>query len=160
MMSSRYSDNLNEIRFLQEMEEAGQMPIRVRYAITPNEITPFVDEFYKPLIHQQNSSTAIHVSPINYNHEDDNSNGSSSSSSNSLSMCTCHHVDFTAPFRFTKLPIHAGGGYCILGAVKLISDGSLSSHTAAMTRPYQYDVGTDGDLNSEMDEVAIAQWLH
>lgn len=66
---------------------------------------------------------------------------------------------FTQPWCFTALPPSLGGGYFFLGAVKIISDGSLCSRSAAMNRPYGYNVCTDGDLNSELDEDAIAVLL-
>ena len=67
--------------------------------------------------------------------------------------------DFTLPHRFTMVPPAAGGGYLLLGAVKLFSDGSLSSRTAAMNRPYGYDVETGGDIDSEQEDTAIATFL-
>lgn len=66
---------------------------------------------------------------------------------------------FTQPFRFTCTPPEQGGGYCILGAIKLFSDGSLSSQTAAMNRPFNKEVRTDGDVNSDLDDAAIAAFL-
>lgn len=69
------------------------------------------------------------------------------------------HDDFTLPFRFTCVPPERGGGYLVLGAVKLFSDGSLSSQTAAMNRPFNREVRTDGDLDSDLDDAAIAAFL-
>lgn len=66
---------------------------------------------------------------------------------------------FTAPYRFTCATPANGGGYCVLGAVKLFSDGSLSSMTAAMNRPYSADIRTDGDVNSDLDDDAIAAFI-
>ncbi|KPI86016.1 hypothetical protein ABL78_4919 [Leptomonas seymouri] len=66
---------------------------------------------------------------------------------------------FTLPYRFTMVPPEQGGGYLLLGAVKLVSDGSLSSRTAAMNRPYGTDVATDGDIDSEQEDGTIAAFL-
>ncbi|CAG9567319.1 hypothetical protein LMJF_03_0930 [Leishmania major strain Friedlin] len=67
--------------------------------------------------------------------------------------------DFTLPYRFTMTPPAAGGGYLLLGAVKLFADGSLSSRTAAMNRPYGYNVTTEGDIDSDLDDAAISALL-
>ncbi|KAK7196858.1 Amidohydrolase/Amidohydrolase family [Novymonas esmeraldas] len=66
---------------------------------------------------------------------------------------------FTRPYRFTMTPPAAGGGYLLLGAVKLFSDGSLSSRTAAMNRPYGCNVTTEGDIDSDLDDAAIGALL-
>ncbi|EPY19075.1 amidohydrolase [Strigomonas culicis] len=66
---------------------------------------------------------------------------------------------WTAPHCFTCRPPQEGGGFLFLGAVKLFSDGALGSRTAAMNRPYGYDVLTDGDLNSDLDDAALAAVL-
>ncbi|KAI5687398.1 Amidohydrolase family [Leishmania braziliensis] len=66
---------------------------------------------------------------------------------------------FMLPYRFTMTPPAAGGGYLLLGAVKLFADGSLSSRTAAMNRPYGYNVMTEGDISSDLDDAEISAIL-
>ncbi|KAG5511955.1 hypothetical protein JKF63_07780 [Porcisia hertigi] len=66
---------------------------------------------------------------------------------------------FTLPYRFTMTPPAVGGGYLLLGAVKLFSDGSLSSRTAAMNRPFGYNAATEGDIDSDLDDAAISAIL-
>lgn len=119
MMSTQFEDNISEVKFLQEMEEAGLMHLRVRYAVPAKDMDRLVNEFYSLVL------------------------GASQ-----------RHDAFTLPFRFTPTPLQQGGGYCILGAVKLFSDGSLSSRTAAMNRPFDYDVTTEGDVDSDGEEMA------
>ncbi|KAG5488067.1 hypothetical protein LSCM4_08292 [Leishmania orientalis] len=123
MMSAMYTDNVNEIAFLAQMEREGAMRLRVRYGVPLNEVEHFMDKFYRVMA----------------------ADAARSSRSDA----------FTLPYRFTMTPPAAGGGYLLLGAVKLFADGSLSSRTAAMNRPFGYDVTTEGDIDSDMDDAAI-----
>ncbi|CAD2222701.1 amidohydrolase [Angomonas deanei] len=66
---------------------------------------------------------------------------------------------FTLPHRFTCIPPQEGGSFFFLGAIKLFGDGALGSRTAAMNRPYGYNVQTEGDINSELEDVDIEKIL-
>ncbi|GET85597.1 hypothetical protein LtaPh_0308800 [Leishmania tarentolae] len=127
MMSTTYTDNVNEIDFLAQMEREGKMRLRVRYGVPPNEVERFMGKFYQVMVTDAAQS------------------GRSDA--------------FTLPYRFTMTPPAAGGGYLLLGTVKLFADGSLSSRTAAMNRPYGYNVTTEGDIDSDLDDAAISAIL-
>lgn len=127
MMSTTYTDNVNEIGFLAQMEREGAMRLRVRYGVPLNDVERFMDKFYRVMATEAAQS------------------GRSDA--------------FTLPYRFTMTPPAAGGGYLLLGAVKLFADGSLSSRTAAMNRPYGYNVTTEGDIDSDLDDASISAIL-
>lgn len=120
MMSTRFADNVSEVRFLTEAEREGSMRVRVRYGVPVSAMDAVVRNYHASV------------------------------------ACDTGRTDaFRLPYRFTCTAPEAGGGYCVLGAVKLFSDGSLSSRTAAMTRPYGCDVATGGDINSDLEQAAI-----
>ncbi|KPA73444.1 hypothetical protein ABB37_09885 [Leptomonas pyrrhocoris] len=127
MMSTTFTDNINDIAFLAEAERRGAMRLRVRYGVPLNDVERFVATFYRAMAEEATR--------------------------------TDRRDGFTLPFRFTMTPPALGGGYLVLGAVKLFSDGSLSSRTAAMNRPYGSEVTTEGDIDSEQEDGAIAAFL-
>jgi predicted amidohydrolase YtcJ len=139
MMSTTFTDNISDIAFLADAERRGAMRLRVRYGVPLNDVGRFVAQFQQPVLQSVDS----------------NGGGSGGDVGNDDGR----HDAFTLPYRFTMLPPLQGGGYLLLGAVKLFSDGSLSSRTAAMNRPYGVDVVTEGDIDSEQEDGAIAAFL-
>lgn len=123
MMSLTYSDNINEVEFLTQMEASGAMRLRVRYGVPIADAAALVEQLYTRV------------------------------------TATGRRDAFTVPYRFTLTAPEAGGGYVMLGAVKLFSDGSLSSRTAAMNRPYGYGVETEGDIDSDLDDAALSEFF-